>query len=224
MARITKFFNVSRFPVDDHVLTIEIEDGSLLQEQLRYVADNDSSAVSPQVEIPGFTIYRTGAVVKSHRYQTTMGDPRAAAGSSTTYSRFRFGIWLNRTNLDFYFKVFLGLIASVVIALLAFFVKPARMDARFAVGVGAFFGAVANTVATASLVPDTSTFTLTDMVIAAGLVTIFLTMVESTICLHMYHTRGEESLAPQLLDKASFVVFLVAYVTINVAIVRVAML
>jgi hypothetical protein len=217
VARITTFFDVSRFPADDQLLVIQIENRDLKHDQLRYVADRGDSSVSSRIKIPDYEIRKTAAVVKDHSYRTARGDPRLPTGSVSIYSQFRYGIWLCRADWESYIKVFIGLFAAVAISLLAFFVKPARMDARYALGVGAFFGAIANSISTASLVPDTSTFTLTDMVSGVGLATIFLSMVESTICLHMYHTRGEESLAP-LLDKVSSAILMTAYIGINLAI------
>jgi hypothetical protein len=217
MAKITKFFDVARFPVDDHLLMIGIEDGALPANKLRYVADNQDSAVSPRVEIPGYVITHAGSLVKLHMYATTFGDPRPLGPEQFTYSQFRFGINLDRNDWEMYVKVFLGLTAAVCISLVAFFIKPSHMDSRFTVRVGAFFGAIAATIATSSLVPDTSVFTLTDMVNGVGLVTIFLSLVEATISFHMYHARGEESLAP-LLDHVSLPILTVGYAAISVAI------
>jgi hypothetical protein len=217
VARITKFFDVSHFPADDQLLTIQIESRDSKHDQLRYVADRGGSSVSSRVIIPDYEIYDKAAAVKDHFYRTARGDPRLPPGSVSIYSQFRYGIWLRRADWEFYIKIFMGLFAAVVISLLAFFVKPARMDARYVLGVGAFFGAIASSISTASLVPDTSTFTLTDMVSSVGLVTIFLSVVESTICLHIYHTRGEESLAP-LFDKVSFAILMTSYIAINLAI------
>ena len=44
VARMTKFFDVSRFPRDDHVLTINIEAPASERGELLFVADHESSA------------------------------------------------------------------------------------------------------------------------------------------------------------------------------------
>jgi hypothetical protein len=160
-------------------------------------------------------------VVKLHMYATTFGDPRLSSPERFIYSQFRFGISVDRNDWEMYIKVFLGLTAAVFVSLVAFFIKPSHMDARFSVRVGAFFGAIAATIATSSLVPDISVFTLTDMVNGVGLVTILLSLVEATISFQMYHSRGEASLAA-VLDRVSLPILTVGYVAISVAIPLVA--
>jgi hypothetical protein len=221
VARITQFFDVALFPLDDHLLTIGIEDEDKTENRLRYVADTQNAAVSPALRIPGFTLTHSGSVVKSHMYHTTFGDPRLSRPEVSIYSHYRFGIFLDRHEREMYVKVFLGLTAAVFISLLAFFIKPSHMDSRFSVRVGAFFGAIAATIASSSLVPDSGMFTLTDMINGVALITISLSLVEATIAFHMYHSRGEESLAP-LLDRVSLPILTGGYVAISVAIPLVA--
>ena len=125
-ARITKFFNLSRFPWDDHLLVIRIEDSKHQHDEVQYVADEAHSSLSSRVEIPGYEIDRTkevfprakNVVVKPHSYKTTRGDPTLQEGSKATHSQFIYGIWIYRAGWGFYFKMFQGLFAAVAIALL----------------------------------------------------------------------------------------------------------
>ena len=222
-ARITKFFDVSRFPCDDHLLTINIEDQGLQSYQLHYVPDITGSAISSRVKMPGYTIYNQTTTVKPHSYKTPRGDPALPVDFKATYSQFIFGIWAQRPDFGFYFKLFQGLFAAVAIALLAFFVKPADLDPRFGLGVGALFAAIANSYIASSLLPDSGTMTLTDMVNGIGMALIFLTLVESTISLYLYDRRGQEKLS-QLLDRVSFAILASVYIIINIAIPLAAVL
>jgi hypothetical protein len=216
-AQISKFFNTSRFPVDDHLLTIAIEDGKAPWRDLEYVADTGSSNISSRVKMPGYVIHKTGMVVKPHTYKTTFGDPRLPPDSRETYSQLIYGIWNARPGLGTYFKVFVGLFAAILIALLAFFIKPTDVDPRFGLGVGGFFGAVANTLLSASLVTDGGTLTLLDMVNGIGMITIFLTLLQSTISLYLYDIRGKVGLS-HLYDRVSLIIFGIGLLTINVLI------
>jgi hypothetical protein len=216
-ARITKFFDVSRFPCDDHLLTINIEDQGLQSYQLRYIPDTTGSAISSRVKMPGYTIYNQTITVKPHSYKTPRGDPALPVDFKATYSQFIFGIWAQRPDFGYFFKLFQGLFAAVAIALLAFFIKPTDLDPRFGLGIGALFAAIANTYVSASLLPDSGMMTLTDMVNGIGMALIFLTLVESTISLYLYDRRGQEELS-KLLDKVSFAVLAIVYVIINIAI------
>ncbi len=213
-AQITKFFNPSRFPVDDHLLTLSIEDGVLPWREMEYVADAEASNISSRVKMPGYVVLKSDMVVKPHTYKTTFGDPRLPADSRETYSQLIYGIWNGRPGLGTYSKVFVGLFAAIAIALLAFFIKPTDVDPRFGLGVGGFFGAVANTLLSASLVPDGGTMTLLDMVNGVGMITIFLTILQSTISLHIYDIRGDLALSRRF-DRVSFLLFATGLVTIN---------
>jgi len=216
-ARITKFFDVSRFPCDDHLLTINIEDQSLQSYQLRYIPDTTGSAISSRVKMPGYKIYNQTITVKPHSYKTSRGDPALPTDFKATYSQFIFGIWAQRPDFGYFFKLFQGLFAAVAIAMLAFLVKPTDLDPRFGLGVGALFAAIANTYVASSLLPDSGIMTLTDMVNGIGMALIFLTLVESTISLYLYDRRGEEQLS-RLLDRVSFAVLAILYIMINIAI------
>jgi hypothetical protein len=104
-ARMTKFFTLTRFPADDHLLTIRIEDRALPIERLYYVGDKENSAISSRVKLPGYEGYQTSVVVQPHSYKTTRGDPRLKSGQ-TTFSQFIFGVWMKREGLGFYLKLF----------------------------------------------------------------------------------------------------------------------
>ena len=76
--------------------------------------------------------------------------------------------------------------------------------------------AIANNISVASAMPTVHDFTLSAMVNAIGLGTIFLTMVESAIALYLLDSLGLEKLYKQL-DAISFTIFAGAYVALNVA-------
>jgi hypothetical protein len=87
----------------------------------------------------------------------------------------------------------------------------ALMDPRFGLGVGALFAAVANSYLIGALVPDTGEFSLADLVNLLGIVTILITLVESTVSLHLFDHCGQQDLSLSL-DRTSFVVVSVGFV------------
>jgi len=217
VANVTQFFDVVRFPVDDHLLTLEIEDTRSPLAALRYVPDTTGSGIDPVVRIPGHLIRSASSIVKAHTYATTFGDPRQADGDVSVYSHYRLCIWLTRNSWQMLVKMFLGTFTAVMVALVSFFIKPPQTDARFAVRVGAFFGAVANIVVTAPLIPDTSVLTIADLVNGVALVTILLAVVEATIALHILHTGGHERLVT-LLDRISLAMIGSSFVLMSVGV------
>ncbi len=216
-AEITKHFNTSRFPCDDHLMTIRIEDRVLQSYQLKFIADKKGSAVSSRVKIPGYEIHKTSMIAKPHSYKTRRGNLNLPEDFKTTYSQLVYGLWIRRPGFGFFFKLFQGTFAAVAIALVAFFIKPTSLDPRFGLSVGAFFAAVANNYIASSLLPDTGIMTLADIVNAIGMVTIFFTILQSAISLYVYDIMGNQSLSIKF-DRISFFVFVIAYTGINIVI------
>jgi len=214
VARITKFFDVSRFPRDDHLLTINIESPLANRQELLFVADKESSGVSSRVRIPGYTTYQQAIIEKPHAYRSTLGDPDLALGTDEVQSQLRMGIGIHRQGWGLYFKMFVALFVGVGVGLIAFFIKPTDVDPRFGLGLGALGAIIVNTYVTSSLVPDTGVMTMADILNHLGIVTIFLSLMQSAISLYLHEIRGKETLS-RLFDRVSFFVVLPAYLVVN---------
>ncbi len=215
-AQITKYFNSLRFPVDDHVLTIVIEDGNLAWKDLEYIPDIDNSNISSRVKMPGFGFIKHNVFMKPHTYKTNFGDPQLTNKSNhATFSQLIFGLSIARDGFGFYFKIFIGLFAAVSISLLVFFIKPTDVDPRFGLGVGGFFGAIANALLSISFVADNGSLSLLDIVNNVAMITIFLTLVASTISLYIFDIKGRVRLS-DLFDQVSFYIISIGYTLINV--------
>jgi len=213
-ARIAKYFEPARFPFADEPLSIQVEDSVHGAETLRFVADTQDSNVSSTAILQRLKVTRFAMAVEPYKYESRRGDLRSTAEGGDVYSRFVFAMLLNQPGTIFYFKLFNALFASVAISFIVFFIKPIHVDPRFGLGVGAFFAAVGNLIYIGSLLPRASGLTLTDMVNAIGLATIFLTLVQSAISLYIFDTMDREKLS-RFFDKVSFAAFLIGYAVIN---------
>jgi hypothetical protein len=213
-ARLTKFFDASRFPFSDHGLTIQVEDSSHKAERMRYIADEQESGINRSGVPQALKITKSLATVKLHNYESRRGDPRLSSNASDVRSRFIFGMLVSPPGSVLYLKMFQALFASVAIGLIVFFIKPIHVDPRFGLGIGALFAAVGNNIFVGSMLPPAEGITLVAMINAIGLATIFLTLVQSAISLYIEDTMGQEK-PRQFFDKVSFVVFLMGYVVVN---------
>jgi hypothetical protein len=213
-ARLTKHFDPSRFPFGDEVLSLQVEDGAHGAETIRYVADGRNSGIGALGVPSALRIKNALAVVKLFTYESDRGDPRKSAGKEDIFSRFVFTLIVEPPSLGIYLPMFQALFASIAVSLIVFFIKPTHVDPRFGLGVGAFFAAVGNNIAVASILPQAKQMTLSSMVNAAGLATILLTLVQSSISLYILDTLGLNSLR-RLFDKVSFVLFLTGYTAVN---------
>jgi hypothetical protein len=211
-ARILKFFDTARVPLESHMLNIYIEDGARDATKLRYVADT-TSAISSRVRIPGYAILGAQNVVKAHTYRSTYGDPRVNEGRKT-YSQYAVDIDITRGNIGVYLKIFLSLFAALALALSNFFVKPSDVGPRFSLPSAAYFGAVANSYVANSILPPSGEFGLVDFVAGFGMGTIFLTIALSLLSNYLFVKRNEQALALTL-DRMMFFVLAICVVGAN---------
>jgi hypothetical protein len=216
VAKITKFFDVSRFPCDDHLLTIAIEHPAHQRHEVLFVADKENTSVSSRVNVPAYHLQPAVVLEKPHSYKTTRGDPRLPPGTKSTYSQLRMGIGIERQGWGLFFKMFQFLFVAVLLAHLALFIRPIEVDPRFGLGVGALFAAVANAYVISSLVPDTGVLALADIINGVGIAVILLTIVQSTISLYLFSVRGDEEFS-RIFDRVSFAVMLPCYFLVNLA-------
>jgi hypothetical protein len=217
VARITKDFDTELFPYDNHILTIDVEDGTNTSDELHFVADRNNSNISTRVKIPGYNIKGVSMAVTDSAYLTNFGEPSLSKNTVTHYSKIIFGISLFRNGWGLYIKLFLGLFIAVFVSLLALFIKPIFAPPRFGLGVGALFSAVANNYIVSSIIPSNGIMTLSDMVAGLGIAVIFLTMIQSAISLYIYDEKNMQKFS-RFFDYASVIVFLIGYIAINVTI------
>ena len=209
---IAKTFHIHHFPLDRHLLLIAFEEGSSPRDRLLFEPDRQNSAVSSRAVVHGYRLGPLESLEKPHSYKTSRGRSVQDTGTPSTFSQARFGMVMSRDGWGPFVKMFHALFVAVAIALLPCFLRPTDLDPRFGLGVGALFAAVANSYLIGTLVPDTGEFSLADMVNLIGIVTILITLVESTVSLYLYDHRGERELSRSL-DRTSFVVVSVGFAT-----------
>ena len=181
---------------------------------MRYVADEQGSGIN-RLRVPqNLKITKSLMTVKLHSYGSRRGDPRFSPNASDVHSQFIYAMLVSPPSTALYIKMFQALFASVAVALIALFIKASMIDCRFGLPVGGFFASVANNIFLAGVLPPGWGITITAMVNAIGLFTIFLILVESTISLYILDTRGQDRLS-RVLDRVSFVVFLIGYAAVN---------
>jgi hypothetical protein len=215
VATITRFWNISAFPLDNHRLSVAIED-QLEDHRFRFVADTENSGMSPEVQVPGWVIGRPLIAVAPHTYNTNYGDTSLPTGHASRYSRFTYSIPVKRPGYGYCLKLFLGLLVATALGFSMFFVQPTD-DPRFNLGVGAIFAVVASEYIVASCLPATHVLTLADALHMLAMVFIFLSIAESVVALKLCR-RGRE-LAAVRLDRCSFVVLGTTFVGICIALV-----
>jgi hypothetical protein len=215
-ATITMFWDVSRFPLDDHVLRIAIEDPNNEEFKIRFVADEENSRIGPDVQVPGWIPRRGQARVVSQVYHTNYGDTSLPSENESVYSRFQFAVPIERAGYGYFLKLFFGLFIATGIAFTAFFIKPNDLDPRFGLGIGAIFAAVASEYVVTSSLPDTNLLTMADKLHLLAFFFIFLSIVESTYSLSLFSSPDAARVRRSIrLDRWSFAVMSLAYITLS---------
>jgi hypothetical protein len=204
-ARIIKHFDASRFPFGDEGLAVQIEDGVDDARKLRYVAEKQDIVISSEAVRTFLKITQSGVWVKLHHY----------AGTQKVHSRFIYAVLVLPPSIELYIRMFQALFASIAAVLIVLFIKPVFVDPRFGLGVGAFFAVIGNNIYIQTYLPIADRASLADMATGIGLMTIFLTLVQSAVSLYIFDTRGQEKLS-KVFDKVSFVVLILGYVIVNV--------
>lgn len=214
VARITKFFNTTRVPLDDHMLNIYIEDSANDVLKMRYVADPNAN-ISSRVKVSGYDITGFSTVVKPHTYKTTYGDPRVQEGKHTTFSEYNYGVTVKRNGIGVYLKLFIGLYAGVLLTFCSFYIRPSETAPRYAFPSASYFGVVANAYMTHSLLPSSGQFGLADLVTAIGLFTITFCVIASLISVYYYLRKKEEDFS-RALDKISLRYIGAGFIAVNI--------
>lgn len=214
IAGIIKPFDIMLFPFDNHNLTVEIEDSLNSIYELQYVPENTQNiSISPEISgIHGYSIKYLYPVSKLHKYSTDFGSPWKDTIPSV-YSRISFGIGIARDGYGIYFKLFQSLFVAVAAAMLGFFFRP-NYAPRFIVGIGALFASVANYYNILSMQPIVGFVTLADSINLIGILSILLSLIQSSISLHMYDNLGKKKQSRRF-DKYSVVTFIFCYIFIN---------
>lgn len=209
-ATIFKNWNTLRYPIDDHTLTIGVEDSNNESSAMRLIPDEANSVVAMDVVVPGWKVGHATNVVRDHAYPTNYGDISRTTGSTSTYSRYIFAVDITRVGWGGYFKLFSTIFISTMVAFVAFIIKPTDLDPRFGVGVGAIFATAASQFVVSSQLPETDILTLADALHILTLVFVASSLLVSTISLQLCH-RGQDARSRQL-DHTCAVLFPALYV------------
>lgn len=218
-AQITKAFDVSRFPRDSHLLTLQIEDQSLQSYQVVFKADEVPTEVSSRVSVEGYQVKKVSSVVGPHSYKSSMGDPILPKNYKATYSQLTVGIDIERPSWGLYSKMFVALYIAVLLAIGGLFlVTPSE---RLALAGTALFVAIMNAECNAALVPATGTSTLGDSIAHLGYVAIGVILTQAILYHRFFNDEVRRPVA-RIFDVVSVVLVTVLYVVLNVGILSAA--
>lgn len=192
-ATMAETWDLARFPFDAHTMKVNIEDSSLSQKDLIFVADKANSRLGDEINMAGWVESNFAAAIVSKTYRSNYGDLSLPTDAKSEYSRLVFSMDIQRETYGSALKLLSTVLLATAVAFVAFMVKPSDLDARFGMGVGALFAVAASAFIAASSVPDSGVMTVADQVHMIALAFIFASLLMSAFCLKLEVSGREEA-------------------------------
>ncbi len=206
-------WQVHDFPFDKQHLKINIEDASRDITSLVFVADNEDSRLNPNEGLTGWVMDSFNVKAANSPYDTPFGDPRPEV-KGQTYSSIIISMNIDREAGGLFLKIFLGMYFAFLIAVVSFLSETNEVESRFGLPVGGLFAAVGNKYIIDSVLPESSQFSLVDILHSLTFFSIFSILMVSAIALKL-HNYNKIERAHQI-NKVGAIAVIVGYILANI--------
>lgn len=215
LAKFQCEWNMRNFPFDVNTLKIEIEDNRI-RDEVNFLPDGMNSGVSEIIDIDGWKISGFTLTETPMSYNTNFGNPEIDEGGSGIYSRLCAEVTIRRVNPWItFFKLTACVYISILISVLAFFMKP-NTDSRISLPCAALFAVMSNKYVVEAAVPSTTALTLLDSIHTTSLAVILAILFVIIKTDGMRATGNEKSLRQSLkIDRLAALAIAVAYMLLN---------
>jgi hypothetical protein len=206
-------WKINNFPFDKQKLRFSIENSQFDSKAMVFVIDSSGKQYDPRFTLRGWNIDSFSMSTGIKAYETAFGDSSMAT-PHTEYSSFTVKIGIGRDAGQLFWKMFLGMYVSFLIAYICFYIHPDNIDSRFGLGVGSLFAAIGNKYIIDSSLPDSTTFTLVDTLHGITLFFIFAVITSSAWSLKLI--KADKIREAHRMDLILAQVVLLVYVALNV--------
>ncbi len=184
-ATISKSFNTTRFPLDSHQLTIDVQ-STYPVDKVIFVADTEKSTYDDAIQITGYQIQDHQVGV---RYVKTVNDQSNPALKDKVFigTELTTSIIINRDGFGLYIKCFIALAGTITWVLISMFIATYHNVDPIRMVPAALFGTVANIMVGANLLPDALQMGLLEYVNIWGIIMI---LAGALSVIHINHTRS----------------------------------
>lgn len=177
-------WKISNFPFDRQNLRISFENSQFDSRYLVFLPDTVGEHYDRRFTLRGWLIDSCLISTGTKIYETGFGDEELAK-PRTEYSSFRTRLVIKREATGLFWKMFLGMYIAFLIAYVCFYIHADGMDSRFGLGVGALFAVIGNKYIIDSALPESSSFTLVDLLHGITLFFILATIASNAYSLNL---------------------------------------
>jgi hypothetical protein len=161
-SRFFHSFRLEDFPMDEHVLDVQIENPEYGSDQLVFVPDTGAFVgIRSNLVIDGWKMHNPQLVPQAHDYGTNFGHPEENA---RTFSKINFTVNLKRPASYFWLKMMLPLLVVMLVGIGALLLHPQYIDTRAQLPIGALLTAVFLQQSYTNALPDTGYMVLMDKI------------------------------------------------------------
>lgn len=169
--------NFGAYPLDEQVLSIQLEDKSHPETVIQYLPDREDSNCSPELFIQGWKPLRFDVVNSSHMYDTRFGK---SLQTKTSYSRVSFHLHIIRHPRHLHlFKLFLPVLIILVMVGVIFFIPISFFESRVEIAVTGLLSLIALQMVLNETLPPVGYLTLTDKVYYLAYFCVMCALIET---------------------------------------------
>ncbi len=167
----------------------------------------------PRFTLRGWTIDSFDVSAGIKLYETNFGDP-AVAKPHTEYSSYKVKIGIKRDATELFWKMFLGMYVAFLISYICFYIHADNIDSRFGLSVGSLFAAIGNKYIIDSSLPESTTFTLVDLL--HGITLFFICLIVASSVYSLRLVKKNKLKEANRFDFWAAQVLLVIYIALNI--------
>ncbi len=207
-------WKIKSFPFDKQKLRFSIENSQYDASSLVFAEDTVGEHYSKWTASGWYIItdsFRISTGIK--KYETSFGDP-ALPEAKAVFSAFKMQILIERDSWGLFFKLFIGMYISFLLSFLCFFIHNENIESRFTLSVGSLFAVIGNKYVIDSTLPESTSFTLVDLLHGITLIFVFMVVACSVYSLKLIkESQREKALR---FDKIVGTILLLSYIFSNI--------
>lgn len=217
-SQFLKPFSLASFPLDQHELSIVLEDSLHGVDQLVYEIDQSDTSYAPNLSISGWRLNGWSHERTVVDYASTFGDRSVAQASQ--FARISFNLSIARPESYFVWKLLLPLVVVLCGAWIALLLNPLLTETRAALPASALLTTVFLQQSYTAALPETGGLVLLDKIYVVAYVLIVLTLGRVIVKSIDIEQKGEEQVRSlRTMDAFALAVQVMVFVGSSIALV-----